>query len=71
MQAEGDEEALMQAPPPKSSSKKKKAKSGKKDKSQRKGSSTHDRKALNEVKELLTYRMKSQRYPFGDLKSDI
>lgn len=26
---------------------------------------------LAEIKELLTYRMKSQRYPFADLKNDI
>jgi hypothetical protein len=30
-----------------------------------------DKAVLTEIKEILTYRMKSQRYPFSDLKADI
>ena len=30
-----------------------------------------NKQILSEIKQLLTYRMKSQRYPFVDLKNDI
>lgn len=48
----------------------KKKKKEKKEKTS-KGGYKPDKKMLAEIKELLTYRMKSQRYPFDDLKADI
>ena len=53
----------------KSREKESKSKS-KKDKEKGKGFKPN-KKLMSEIKELLTYRMKAQRYPFEELKKDI